>query len=185
MKVQVLSSTLDNQTKIVYDCLIVNAIMWKRHPIYNIQCSDKGEFIRLDKPSVKPRLFSWSTTKYHFRCRVAPNTDKQLHRLVYECFYSLIPDGLVVIHLDEYHPFPNSPDNLALSTDEINHIDKCSKNRQHRLKKEINPNSKLTINQINEIKKLKIQGMSYRNIAKIYNVSHPTIISIIKEKTWV
>lgn len=157
---------------------------WKKHPIYNIECSENGDFRRLDNPNVKPRLFGWSNTKYHYRCRVAPNIDKQLHRLVYECFYCIIPDGLVVIHLDEYHPYPNSIENLALSSDRINHIDKVQKGRSSKQCKELNPNSKLTKEEISSIISMRENGMSYRQLSKIFGVSHPTIISIIKRKTW-
>ena len=46
------------------------------------------------------------------------------------------------------------------------------------------PNSKLDDDKVSEILKLREDGMSFQKIANLYGVTKPTIMSIIKGKTW-
>jgi len=52
------------------------------------------------------------------------------------------------------------------------------------LKGELHPNSKLTADQVLEIRKLSKQGFTHRVIAKNHNISTWNVKSIVKGKTW-
>jgi hypothetical protein len=111
--------------------------------------------------------------------------DYRAHRVSYKIFISDFDDNLHVLHKCD-NSLCVRPDHLFLGTHQKNMIDKVNKNRQSKMRGELSPTHKLSLNQVNEIKKLlKSPYRGYiNNIAKIYSVSSSCILDIKYGRTW-
>lgn len=116
----------------------------------------------------------------------------QAHRYSYQRFVGEIPRGMLVCHHCD-NPGCVNPYHLFLGTNKDNSDDKLKKNRQakgkalavaqskNRPKGERNGNSKLTIDQVNQIRSI---DMSQRKLAKMFGVSQPLISKIKRKEMW-
>ena len=111
------------------------------------------------------------------------------HRYSYEKYIGQIPDGLFVLHRCDNPPCSN-PLHLFLGTNSDNTKDAYDKGRRKAVPIECMPRgnnchlSKLTENQVVEIKKMISNGKSNTEIAKLFGVIHQTISAIRNKKTW-
>ena len=96
-----------------------------------------------------------------------------LTRYAYELFIGPIPDGQMVCHTCDRPPCVN-PDHLFLGTQHDNMHDCLLKNRHPKW---------LSLTQVEDIKAKLLAGETYRSIAKTFNISRETVISIAKRKT--
>lgn len=111
---------------------------------------------------------------------VGNGKDKLAHRLSYELFKGgNIPPKMHVCHSCDNRKCVN-PDHLWLGTNKDNMEDKADKGR---VKGSKNPYSKLTEQQVLEIRQL-IGTMNQKQIGKIYNVTQTTISEIKNRKIW-
>lgn len=101
------------------------------------------------------------------------------HRKVWMDAYGDIPKGMVVRHKCDNRECVNL-EHLELGTHRQNMEDRANRNRYHG---EQVPNSKLTEQQVREIKKLKGQ-MSSRKVAPMYDINFNTVLGIWKGKLW-
>lgn len=92
-----------------------------------------------------------------------------------------IPKGMVVCHKCDFKSCSN-PDHLFIGTQYENVRDMVYKNRQ--AKGENCARSKLTEDQVREIKKMILMEMSNVEISKIYDVTPEAISAIKKCKNW-
>jgi len=104
------------------------------------------------------------------------------HRIVYELVYSIIPNGLLVLHHCD-NPKCCNPKHLWLGNHDDNINDMVKKGRQRRGE---NVNTcKLTEQQVLKIRELYSMGeYSHAQIAKMYNVTKQLITSILNYKIW-
>jgi hypothetical protein len=105
------------------------------------------------------------------------------HRFSYELFYEKIPEGMVVMHSCD-NPKCVNPNHLSLGTQEDNIRDMINKNRDNKAKGSAVGNSKLTEDQVKEIKNKINSGMKQRDIAKEYKVAPNTISNIKNGISW-
>jgi hypothetical protein len=105
------------------------------------------------------------------------------HRASYILHKGNIPEGMFVCHTCDNPPCTN-PDHLFLGTDVDNVRDMYKKGRHPILKGEDAPGSKLTKEQVIEIKKMLSDGCSLTKIAKLFNIHVVTIHDIKYRKTW-
>jgi DNA-binding transcriptional regulator YiaG len=104
------------------------------------------------------------------------------HRFSYELHHNRkITPGLIVMHTCDNRACVN-PAHLVEGTVHENIQDKVNKNRQSRLPGERNGNSKLTEQQVLEIRE-KIDK-SNQELAELYNISKRNIHQIISRKRW-
>ena len=96
------------------------------------------------------------------------------HRLSWMIHYGLIPKGLYVLHKCDVRCCVN-PEHLWLGTYQDNSNDAVKKGRLH---------SKLTWEDVREIRKIDKQGMLRKHIAKKFNVHPPCITKICNNLTW-
>jgi len=95
---------------------------------------------------------------------------KLVHRLIYQTFVGVIPEGLVVRHWND-NPKDNRVENLLIGTQKDNMQD-CKRNGHFKSLK------KLTDEQIEEIKVMRLT-MSVREIAPKFNVAEKTVRNVI------
>ncbi len=120
-------------------------------------------------------------------CRPSIGPDRG-HRASWVIHKGKIPEGLFVCHHCD-NPICTNPDHLWLGTQKQNNDDKISKCRQskipppHKRGKE-NGASKLSDEQVIEIKKLLKEGKSTYLIGPIFGVSKTTILRIKKGTHW-
>lgn len=105
------------------------------------------------------------------------------HRLTYSTYIGVIPSGMHVLHRCD-RPSCNNPDHLFLGSDLDNSNDKILKKRDVHASGEFNGNSKLKNNDVIEIKKMIIKGISSIEIARLFGVSGANIRYIRSNFTW-
>ena len=107
------------------------------------------------------------------------------HRLSYELHFGEVLDGLCVCHSCD-NPSCVNPQHLFLATHKQNMEDKKNKGRTYNGNQKgiNNPGSKLTENEVIEIKYLLESNISQSNIAKKYNISQTLVSAIKLEKIW-
>jgi len=88
------------------------------------------------------------------------------HKYAWEITFGKVPDGLLVLHRCD-NPLCIRPDHLFLGTQSDNITD-CAKKGRH-------PKSKLTADQVREIRKLRSEGIFAKDIAPRFGVSLGTI----------
>ena len=102
-----------------------------------------------------------------------------------------IPKGYVVMHKCD-NPSCVNPEHLQVGTIQENNLDKLTKNRQSKPKGMRNSRSKLTDDQVREIKSRAIvghrsgynNGSNLKQLAEEFNVSIETIRLIANTQTW-
>lgn len=114
--------------------------------------------------------------------------DIRAHRASYEENKGPIPSGFLVCHHCDT-PGCIRPEHLFLGTAKHNTRDMMSKGRRSNhppphFKGEKNHKTKLTAEQVFEIRWYEATGESQRSLARRYRVSSPNISSIIKNETW-
>ena len=167
--------------------------VWKSHPIHK---DYEGSSFGRVKNKITGRIIS--IPYLYYKVYVGNYKRQQIHRFIYECFYGVIPKGLLVLHWDENLPDPhlNGPGNLFLGTDEINSKDRKQKDRGNRPTGERNPKSKLTEKEVLEMRELwkkrdpnlgpnnPKQPINYKILSKKFGVSTDIIYNVVNLKTW-
>jgi hypothetical protein len=168
--------------------------IWNPHPSFPVDCSTYGR-IRNQKTG---HIYKTNQIYRHIVIYTPEKTKKKIHHLMYETFYGEIPDGLDVLHYDEYlpQPFINSHSNLSLGTDSINSHDRFNKNRGWRPTGEKNPRGHLTEEDVREMRRLwgtrdpnlphnsrghKITG---KFLSEKYGITIQNVSKIIKGTLW-
>lgn len=105
------------------------------------------------------------------------------HRLMYERKYGKIPDGLCALHKCDVRNCVN-PDHIFLGTyaDNVADMDKKGRRKSGRVKGEKHGKSKLTIEQVKEIKTS--SGIKNVEFARKFNVSETCVCDILKGRAW-
>jgi hypothetical protein len=159
---------------------------WKKHPVFiNYESSSDGEIRNKDGKIIKTK----PTKTYHSCITIWKDGKRKFlttSKFVYECFYGIVPNGLVVMHHDEFlpNPFINAPFNLFLGTRSINQRDAYQKGRMLPTKGEKSGKSYLTQNQVDDIRKMRYDGFTYSQIIEKYKIPKSTLSYIINHKTW-
>lgn len=109
-------------------------------------------------------------------------TSVSSHRLIADAFHGKCPDGFQVRHLNGNNA-DNRPENLQYGTAKENAMDR----KFHGTYKsgESHPNAKLTNSQADEIRNMRKCGYKVKDIANKFNVSKPTIDSIIYNRSYI
>ncbi len=103
------------------------------------------------------------------------------HRISWEFTNGNIPEGLWVLHHCDNRACVR-PDHLYLGTHSDNVKDRSDRERQARGEKVAV--GKLTSAHVIEIRQLRESGLTYRQIAKRFDVSDYAIYAIVRGKTW-
>jgi DNA-binding XRE family transcriptional regulator len=140
------------------------------------------------KYSIRPDTGCWQWTSATAEGRYgvlwfADGKSKYAHRVSYELHVGPIPDGLVICHRCDNGLCVN-PDHLFAGTTKDNHDDMVSKGRGPRQGGEWNPGSKLTVVQVDQIRKLNGGKLSQNEVARMFDVSRGTIKDIWKGRSW-
>jgi hypothetical protein len=105
---------------------------------------------------------------------------KKAHRVSYECYHGPIPTGLHVLHACD-NPSCINPDHLSVGTVKENMAQRDSRGRGHDMRGEQIGTSKLTAEQVLEIK---ASDLSVKELSEKYGV-HATNIWLIRTgKSW-
>lgn len=104
-----------------------------------------------------------------------PNRCARAHRVAYEMLVGPIPKGMHLLHSCD-NPACVNPKHLRPGTDADNRKDCCLKGRAGR--------SHLKIEDVKNIKKLRKEGYTLKELAEQFNVSLQNIHSIVTNKTW-
>lgn len=104
-----------------------------------------------------------------------------VHKKIWEIKNGPVPKGLVVRHLC-HNRLCCKIEHLTIGTQKDNMQDAVKADRQAKGTKI--PQSKLNEEKVLEIRKLYTEGMSQKNIAKMYGVNSSNISFIVNKKTW-
>jgi len=107
------------------------------------------------------------------------------HRHAYSEINGPIPKDMIVCHSCD-NPSCINPDHLFLGTHKNNSDDKISKGRDRYAIQtgQKNGNSKLTENDVSEIRRLISEGITNKKIAEMFNVTQQNISIIKHKKSW-
>jgi hypothetical protein len=97
-----------------------------------------------------------------------------------EAFIGRRPEGMVCCHNDG-DPTNNRLDNLRWATFRENEHDKL-RHGTWLMGSQIN--SKLTEEEVQEIRKLKGEGITFAELARRFAVSHQNVAAIVSRRTW-
>jgi hypothetical protein len=106
------------------------------------------------------------------------------HRVAWELAHGPIPDGLFVCHHCD-KPSCVNPAHLFLGTPKDNTADMFAKGRANRPRGEAHPQTRLTWEQVGDIRYRLAAGASVRSLARTFAVSERTIVRIGARETWV
>jgi hypothetical protein len=114
------------------------------------------------------------------RFRIGPKIFRS-HRYVYEFYYKVDPDNLLVCHTCDNIVCVN-PEHLFLGTQADNSADRDRKGRQ--AKGEGKPNTKLTDKIVSEIRQLRSTGLRIVDIARKLVLPWITVWKITSGRAW-
>ena len=120
-----------------------------------------------------------------------PHRNKRVHRLSWEQHYGPIPDGMLVCHHCDVRNCIR-PDHLFVGTEKDNTDDMVSKGRAlfqtdpERLRQQGSKHgeSKLTEEQVIEIRRLRAEGKRQWEIAQQFGVTRGLIGHIVRRQAW-
>lgn len=98
------------------------------------------------------------------------------HRVAYEITFGPIPKGMIIMHTCDNKKCVN-PAHLTVGTQLDNMRDAA-------IKRSYNEQSKLTKEEVKEIRTLAKSSITQKEIAKRYHMSQPTISDIVNWKIW-
>ncbi len=137
------------------------------------------------KKFLKQRFDHYGYKVVNLRTKTYDKTVK-VHRLVAEAFISNPDNKETVNHIDG-NKENNSIDNLEWCTQKENVIHACKTGLRSSKGNYVKGNAKLNLEIVKQIRseyKKNVRGCGYRELAKKYGVSVPTIKDIIKNRTW-
>ena len=107
------------------------------------------------------------------------------HRLSWELHHGPIPTDMLVCHVCD-NPICVNPAHLFTGTDADNLADMRRKGRERHpaQKGSANGMTKLTEEQVIEIRRLCAQGVALRAIAPMFGISYSNVGYIVRRKTW-
>ena len=150
----------------------------------------KAKFLkRISKynlPGPKGRCWEWQGAKafYNYGYIRWGLGLYRTHRLAWEVWKSPIPDDMFVLHHCD-NPCCVNPEHLFLGDQADNMTDRQSKGRGNQAKGEEQGHSKLTDEQVKEIRKLYDDGiLNQYELAAKFGVRQPTICRLLKKETW-
>lgn len=118
-------------------------------------------------------------------CNKGKRKTIKIHRLVLEAFVGPCPEGYEARHFPDPNPYNNRLENLQWATHKDNEHDKIIHGTKWRAKGELHGNSKLTKENVLEIRKLKkSKKLSNAKIGKRFGVSRAAIGLILTRKRW-
>jgi predicted XRE-type DNA-binding protein len=118
--------------------------------------------------------------------RISFGSDKRkrfAHRVIYERLVGSIPPGHCVLHSCDNRRCVN-PLHLFTGTHQNNMDDMNSKGRGNYASGEQIPNSKLTAQQVSEIRRLTNDGYKQQELADQFGVNQTTISNLLRKRTW-
>jgi|SRR5262245_4863085 len=153
-------------------------------------CIGKGcssTSILVGKEWKKLKLVAWRRKKtnltyyYVTLCCDGKQVGKRVNRLVLEAFVSSPPPGMRCCHINGIST-DNRIENLYWGTGKDNENDK----RRHGMLRlgSCHQNSRLTEENVREIRKLRKEGMSWNSLAARFGVAARTVRSVVSGKSW-
>lgn len=104
--------------------------------------------------------------------------------VVLEAFVGMRPPGMNVLHRNDVRS-DNSLSNLYYGTDRDNAHDRDKNGRGGRNKGDRNGSSQLTRDEVQEVRRLRDSGMSYREIQEVFpHVTTGTLRNVVNRKTY-
>lgn len=126
---------------------------------------DDGHIYSLKRGSIPKKLAEYFgkyfKVTFHYKTFL-------VHRLIAEAFLGPCPEGMEVLH-GEKGQKDNTPANLSYGTKSQNQLDRYRDGTM--CLGERNGNCRLTYLEVEELRELRLQGASYSQLGKIFNIS--------------
>lgn len=151
--------------------------------------STKERFDEKWMPEPNSGCWLWaaaSSSEGRYGCMRVGDTMRQAHRVAWQIYKGTIPPGMVVCHkCDTTHCV--NPDHLFLGTQAENIADMDFKRRRGITSHAPDdpPHSKLSPNQIPEVRRLCRSGIGQKKIAKMFGITQSAVSNINTGRSWV
>lgn len=162
-----------------YPCEYCSKLCKKR--FYRAFCSDKCRLIGQAKKDNTCWIWQGRTKQDGYGSCTFEGKEQKVHRVSYKVFKGDIGENLLVLH-SCHKPLCINPDHLRLGTAQDNAYDTIAVN--HQRKGEGVGTSKLTEQQVLEIRRLREEGMTQIAIAKRFNVNQTLVGFIVRRVRW-
>ena len=129
------------------------------------------------------QLFSTGYGKIEYNDEIGKRKCTPAHRLSYRLYKGEIKDALQVCHKCDNRKCVN-PEHLWLGTQKENTDDMVKKGRGNKASGEKNGMSKLTLENVKEIKNMLMKNITYQEIANMFHVSKSCINDIKSKRRW-
>lgn len=158
--------------------------MKKKHPYWTkYAASENGSVYGSRGKELNPTLHHTGYSVITVRDQDGVQKQLRVHRFIWECLVGEIPPGMVINHKNGIKT-DNRLDNLEVVTNQENIVHAWNELGRVSLKGEDRPQAKITEDQAVEIIKLCAEGVSNKEIGRIFNL-HPNYISLIRHnKRW-
>jgi hypothetical protein len=126
-----------------------------------------------------------ATNKFGYgKISVSKNVWKFAHRISWEFSNGDVPEGMCVLHTCD-NPRCVNPNHLYLGSHKDNAQDRERRQRGNQPKGSASGRSKLSADQVFEIRKLYCSGKySYRKLGKMFGVDGKSIADIVNGRNW-
>lgn len=146
-----------------------------------LRLMDTGFWERIDQSGGPDACWEWQGIRSQGYGVCWRTTDHGLfqksHRFAWYLTHGPIPEGLFVCHACDNPPCCN-PAHLFLGTIQDNNRDKMIKGRQPRVTGEANPSSRLSDDDVSEIRRLRAAGVSRRVVAAQFGIKAGSVTQI-------
>jgi len=127
------------------------------------------------------RKYGYYTIRVYSPKGKGKNYNFEVHRVSYFLEYGELPEDMLVCHKCDNRSCAN-PNHLFLGTYQDNSSDMVSKNRQvigEKIK-----GAKLTAQKVYEIRRLRKEGVTQREVARMFGINHQNVWFITSKQTW-
>tara|TARA_Y100000310_G_scaffold296274_1_gene328390 strand:+ start:228 stop:704 length:477 start_codon:yes stop_codon:yes gene_type:complete len=139
------------------------------------------------KVKIQPGCWEWQASKKKFGYGQFGNPyHETAHRVAYEMFVGMVPDGKCVLHTCD-NPSCVNPTHLWIGTQAENIADMMSKGRQRTgdVRGEKNGQARLRVEDVREIRRRAKDGETHRALAQAFGLSHSAVVTnIVNRKRW-
>lgn len=151
---------------------------WRDTPL-----QERFEISHSPEPNTGCWIWTQSVDKDGYGLICKEKKQRRAHRMAYELFVGQIPKGILVCHICDT-PSCVNPSHLFLGTAKDNTQDCIKKGRDYRPRGNDHPNSKVSSEDVDVIRRLRSYNLALKEIAAKFGLSFQHVSAIARGVSW-